>query len=216
MERNKTPYLGISAAVPRDIRLAVSLAALMILLISGCSLIPNTETSADAAHAPTPTPTEIQLDRDELVGTANAYSTMIAGGNPAATVAAHNTAQAAEAERSQPTDTSAAAYKTPSPVLGERGVPIPADIPIPKGGVENLFNSPNLVSYTSIDDFSYLASYYESKMPNLDWTKVEAGSYGTVNAAHLIFEKSNRKVTISIQENLISQNVTVVITLRNK
>jgi hypothetical protein len=196
--------------------LAIMLIVVISLLGAGCAFISETDTTAGAAHVSTPTPTIRLPGQAELIETANALSTRIASGNPQETAAAYNTAQALQqAQPSQADSPSSAVETAATPGLMKPGT-IHEDIPIPGHGTENLHRSPNLITFTSVEDYSYLTVFFSNRMRAEQWAEVKAGTFITDNSAQLKFEKPDRKVDITLQKNPMIQKVTVVIAIHNR
>ncbi len=184
---------------------------LIIVITSGCALIPEMESTADAAPIPSPTASNGQPGEVDLLETAHALGTQISDDRMLETAAAFATSRALQPDQQHPTDTLSADTQTPTTPKD-----IPADIPIPDIPKENFYSTMNFISFTTLENFQYISSYYAQKMPHYDWTKVEAGSYETENAIQMNFEKSERKAIVAIQENPLSRHVTVTITIKNR
>lgn len=195
---------------------AIMLIMVISLLGTGCAFISETDTTAGAAHVSTPTPTIRVLGQAELIETANALSTRIASSNPQETAAAYNTAQALQqAQPSQADSPSSAVETAAEPDLLQPGNNH-EDIPIPGHGTENLYRSPNLITFTSVEEYNYLTGFFSSRMRAEQWAEVKAGTFITDNSAQLKFEKPDRKVDITLQKNPMIQKVTVVIAVHNR
>lgn len=187
------------------------------LMITGCGvLLPGTESSADAAYIPTPTIINAQKDEVPLTETTQMLADQASLENPGETAINSANDVLPQEESNLPTDTSPATNQSPSPQEDSPPSKMPADIPVPEGKKENLFSSANFLSYSTEDSFSYLTSYYEKKMADYEWSKIESGSYITESTAQFTYEKPDRKAIVNIQVNLLSQHVTVVITIQGK
>lgn len=195
---------------------ALILIMVISLLGAGCAFISETDTTAGAAHVSTPTPTNRVPGQAELIETANALSTRIASGNPQETAAAYNTAQALQQAQPSQADSPSSAIETAATPDLLKHRTIHEDIPIPGHGTENVYQSPNLITFTSVEDYIYLTGFFSSRMRAEQWTEVKAGTYITDSSAQLKFEKPDRKVDITLQKNPMIQKVTVVIAVHNR
>ena len=89
----------------------------------------------------------------------------------------------------------------------------PTDIPIIEGG-EELLASETSVSFTTNKTLQEVIDFYNKEMPANGWTKVEAESKKTEEETTLVFEKGNRKATISITDMFISLMVQISIVIK--
>jgi len=212
----------ISKEVCRGSRLLNGLLLVLLLFISaGCALIPETDPQASASHESTPTSSISSPSDMDLLATAQTLATQIGGVDPVATAAAFATAQARTAALN--TASGEATIRVPNETLtptergaGPNNAVVPDSIPIPEGDKENFISSPNFVSFTSTYALKTLTEFYVTEMQKNEWTISEIGTFITESDAQLNYLKPDRKATISLQFNLISERVTVVITVQNR
>jgi hypothetical protein len=92
----------------------------------------------------------------------------------------------------------------------------PQDIPLVEGDKTSLVTSADFVTYFTSMDFKAVSSFYEAQMPANGWTKVDKESIQNGNNAVLVFEKSNRKATVTLGVNPTNNSTVVVITISQK
>jgi hypothetical protein len=86
----------------------------------------------------------------------------------------------------------------------------PEDIPIVQAENEHFFASQSFVSYSSSLGFTQVIEFYESEMPANGWSKVSEASFTSENIATLVFEKSDRRASITISI-IPDNNLTLII-----
>ncbi len=92
----------------------------------------------------------------------------------------------------------------------------PQDIPLVEGDKTSLVTSADFVTYFTSMDFKAVSSFYEAQMPANGWTKVDKESIQNRSNAVLVFEKSNRKATVTLGVNPTNNSTVVVITISQK
>lgn len=90
----------------------------------------------------------------------------------------------------------------------------PEDIPIVEDPKEILIESEELISYLTPHDYLYIKDFYLHQMPNNGWALLEENIIND-NSSLLIFEKSSRKATITINFNLFDENTNVMIFIQS-
>ncbi len=92
----------------------------------------------------------------------------------------------------------------------------PADIPIVEGDKENLFLSEAVVSYQTSLDLSQVLSFYEQQMPVNGWSFQEKESVMSETTAVMIYDKANRRATLTLTRDLASAKTIVVISIQSR
>lgn len=194
---------------------------LLCAIVSSCALIPDSGPSASVSDESTPTaPPDIPSDI-ELLATAHTIATQISNVDPLRTAEAFATVQARTA--AQNTNSGESPNPQPRETLtptggrtGPDGRILPDGIAVPEFNLINFFSSPNFVSFSSKETLNTLTEFYLVEMQENDWTILNLGTYITISDAQLHYEKNDRKATITIQLNQISERVSVVIIILNK
>jgi hypothetical protein len=151
----------------------------------------------------------------DLAQTATALSATLAGNRLAETATAFSLQRTSLSQPSltpePPTGTPAAQPGTPAPTSALQN---PQNIPLVPGEILNLFQSDNLITYTSPLIYDETVEFYESAMTQAGWQRIEMGSYVASSVAELIFRKDDREVQVLIRENPVSSQSYIVITIR--
>ena len=92
----------------------------------------------------------------------------------------------------------------------------PQDIPLVEGDKTSLVTSADFFTYFTSMDFKTGSAFYEAQMPANGWTKVDKESIQNDNNAVLVFEKPNRKATVTLGVNPTNNSTVVVITISQK
>jgi hypothetical protein len=194
---------------------------LLCAIASSCTLVPDSGPSASASDESTPTaPPDIPSDI-ELLATAHTVATQISNADPLRTAEAFATVQARTA--AQNTKLGESPNPPPRETItptgggtGPGGSILPEGIAVPEFTLFNFFSSLNFVSFSSKETLNTLTEFYLVEMQKNGWTILNLGTYITISDAQLHYEKNDRKATITIQLNPISERVSVVITILNK
>lgn len=194
---------------------------LLCAITSSCMFIPDSDSSASASDEATATVSVNTPSDIELLATAHTLATQISAADPVGTAEVFATAQArttahnvnlTETSNPPPRDT-----LTPTGGgIGPDGSILPEGIAVPEFSVINFFSSPNFVSFSSKESLNTLTEFYLVEMQENGWTILNLGTYITISNAQLNYEKIDRKATITLQLNPISERVSVVITIMNK
>jgi hypothetical protein len=92
----------------------------------------------------------------------------------------------------------------------------PADIPLVEGEKDNFFTSDALISYQTATDYQTVLDFYTQEMLQNGWTAVEQGTVKSDQGAVLNYEKSDRRVTVTISANPLDQKTLVLIAITKK
>ena len=181
-----------------------TLVAIFILLFAACSWIdPNNSTSVPqniSDLAQTATALTAQLSGNNLAETATAISLQLTAlSNPSSTPLPPELTPEFPIDTPEPTSTGDSNHE---------------DIPIVPGEILNLFQTDNLVTYTSPLIYDETVKFYETAMPAAGWQRIELGSYVASSVAEIIFRKDTREAQILIRENPLNSQSYVVITIK--
>lgn len=176
--------------------------------------------------------TKIDEGRD-LLGTAQALTTQVAGENIIPTAQAlatqlgesgiMETARAVATEQGPGILSTAMAIATqqgPSALATaqayvtqvSQGTPA-EDIPVIEGNKEMFFQSARLVSYLTSLPYDQVLEYYKTQMPARGWVKVDRDGFETGSAANLVYEKDTRRAMVSIGSASAGGKTVVVIVI---
>jgi hypothetical protein len=89
----------------------------------------------------------------------------------------------------------------------------PQDVPLVEGDKTSLVTSETFVTYFTSMDFNAVLSFYKSQMPANGWTKVDKESVQNENSAVLVYDKPDRKATVTLGVNPTNNSTVVVITV---
>jgi len=145
------------------------------------------------------------IGKSGLLETAQSYATEIGGSSILQTAQAYSTQQAP-----QILETAQSVASQMPPNTGE----VPEDIPIITGEKEDLFASPNLVSYISSQDYASVVQFYKNEMPVKGWEFKDKDSVETSNVAYLQFKKQDQSASVVISINPANNKTVVMITLQ--
>ncbi len=216
----------------------VLMLALLLFIGLGCNLFSGiseryNETKATAEHVAT----QVQEGR-EMVATVQGLATEVGESGLLATVQAvatdvdesglYETAQAFATEQGPVLLGTARAIATQegpgmiatiqalatdfSESLGEA----PADIPIVGGEIDNLIESSETVSYITPLPFDLVLGFYKNEMPLLGWAPVETGTFEAEHTAVLHFDKPDRRTSITLTTNPLTDQTIVLVTIQPK
>lgn len=193
----------------RQYRSILILLTLTAFLIAGCGLTEESTLQAQGIASPTPEQSTDSPSEAELLETLQALEAKLNEIESQATEADPQTSQGNIPGAGN--DSSTTRPETRAPAESDNGS-VPGDIPIPGRNVEDLYSASNLVSYHTNYDIPSLTQYYFSEMQENNWIIEENGTFITESDALLHFQKPDKKVTINIQSNPVSDRYTVVIT----
>jgi hypothetical protein len=206
---------AIHPSKPSLFTLAVGIMLLssMALMLVSCSKVQETNAQQVATNTPVP----------DLMKTAEVLSTRIA--RDAGIVLTAQAWETEEASRptSAPTEIPVALPSQP-PTSGTPSAAeidpaltsVPPDIPVFDGNAEDLYVSPNFITYQVKIPMTKIVAFYQQEMIKNGWQWLDRGSYISQSSASLNYEKPDRKVNISLQSNPVSELTTVVITIQNR
>jgi hypothetical protein len=89
----------------------------------------------------------------------------------------------------------------------------PADVPIMEGEKEDLYTSPDLVSYTISADLNAVKDFYDREMPSNGWEKQEGQTIETDQGVLMAFQKGDRSASVTLSVQPGTSNTVVVVTL---
>lgn len=141
---------------------------------------------------------------DELAATAQAFATQVKNTDFKATLSALATEKGPEA---------AATLQALGTMIA--GDP-PDDIPVVPGEVRELFDTQNMLTYSTALERAAVIDFYKFQMPANGWEIILIGSIETETGAFLRFEKDQRTASIAITTNPINQSTLVSIKIGQK
>jgi len=86
---------------------------------------------------------------------------------------------------------------------------VPADIPLPEGDKTVLLATNTQVQYQTNMALTDLTRFYKEKMPANGWRFEDKGSFEKAEDVTLIYEKDDRKATISITDLMVTRMVMI-------
>jgi hypothetical protein len=92
----------------------------------------------------------------------------------------------------------------------------PEDIPLVEGDKTSLVTSQTFVTYFTSLDFNSVVTFYQNQMPANGWTKLDKESVQNANSAVLVFDKPDRKATVTLGINPANNSTVVVISVSQK
>lgn len=92
----------------------------------------------------------------------------------------------------------------------------PADIPVVDGDKENLFLTEAVVSYQTSLDLNQVRAFYEQQMPANGWSFQEKESVMNETTAVMIYDKTNRRATLTLTRDPASAKTIVVISIQSR
>jgi len=193
--------------------------SIFLTISAGCAIIPENQPLAGTLVPPTATLSTYEQTQMELLETAHALATKMAANDPIATAAAIATLQIGSENNESGTNSNTVQSETISPTDEKRGPDnsvIPSDIPLPEGDLDNFHGSLSFISYSTTSNLNAVSEFYITQMQINKWNIVDTGTFITENIAQLQFTKEEKKASVTINDNPISESVSVVITIQNQ
>ena len=193
--------------------------SIFLTIGAGCAIIPENQPLTGTLVTPTATLSSNEQAELELLETAQALATKMAASDPIATAAAIVTIQIGSDNNESRTNSNSGQIETITPTDERKGPDnsiIPSDIPLPEGDLLNFYGSLSFISYSTRAEINSLSEFYITQMQINKWKIEESGTFITESIAQLQFIKPERKASVTINDNPISESVSVVITIQNK
>jgi hypothetical protein len=90
----------------------------------------------------------------------------------------------------------------------------PSDIPLlDHQQMQDYFGSSQYIFYTSASTFEYVLDFYQTAMLANGWQYIEDQSHQYPNAAQLIYQQDDRRVTINLSLNPLNNTTSIVINI---
>lgn len=210
-----------------------SLLAIAAFTVMACQLVSGLQEQVSGTRQTVEAAATKLEQGQELLGTAQAFTTQVGGQSliPTAQALATQmdqsgileTAKAVATEqgsgilstaRAIATQQGPAALETVQAYATQFAQATPAeDIPLIDAERDTFFQSASLISYNTTLPFDQVLDFYKNQMPANGWNEIENEGFETATTAFLSFEKGGRKASVSLVSPSETGNTLVVIFL---